>query len=702
MIVIYYLNLPVWLGEHTILGGFMKRALFYLSVFLILVISSPLPEAQARRREASVDRNELVDLYKKTDTQIQTLKSLAKTDPKIDQLAHLGAVYYWKMLHTIDLFDLWLTTRDKNDRATAFKFFSRMAADLSDFSVDTHKLLVLQRIFLANQKAKNTVLLMEQNANAIVHLLKGYDVDYRYSPNNKIYLPANTPKTLKLNDQVNRLLTGIDKLRALVKNVPQAAVGLRAIRIYTLQAYHAKILLDLWGRLKNEKENAFKFLGPAVLEATGTFDRVYISFGLWASKLKNEDLKTTGNDLEDSIYQINSVLRPYEAIYAKKDAKAATIVKNRNVARKAKGILSEGEYSYSKGYLAEAKKHYYSAHTHYKAAILQFKKAITLRPGYGRAFYYLALSHWAVGNQKRAIATLNEFLEKTPKKTLNAQDRSYIDQAIEKRKTLLATTPSAILTTVVKNLRQSAVNMAKRKRTDLSIKIEQEVMTIAAEVLGPQNVEMARSLVNLGMYHYRARQDDAAAKSMKDGIRTYEDVLDKRDPELSVAYVTAAILFSRLGQQKTMLKYYEKSLVAHQNLVSDLSLSQKKQFRQSIIKRGTGKDYFDSVNALVDVYLKAQDHKKTIRVLEHAGSYGESFLDENQYFYLRDILADGYSKIGQFEKTEVLLIDMLNRATKNRAFDHIEKISQKLQTMYVKTGLSQDEASAMVKRLRQK
>lgn len=116
---------------------------------------------------------------------------------------------------------------------------------------------------------------------------------------------------------------------------------------------------------------------------------------------------------------INRVLSPYEDAYAKTDKEVMDAITARDNNIRAGSLEAEGVYEYSR--------------KAYKEAVSLLEEAIELRPTYGSAHYYLALSYVSLGRPQTAINLLNTYFDlMTPHvETASDQDVYYLTKCIE-------------------------------------------------------------------------------------------------------------------------------------------------------------------------------------------------------------------------------------------------------------------------------
>jgi tetratricopeptide (TPR) repeat protein len=134
---------------------------------------------------------------------------------------------------------------------------------------------------------------------------------------------------------------------------------------------------------------------------------------------EKEKLKTIGKAIDQIMNDIHAFLFPFEDAYVKtdKDALAARTERDNNLESNA--YEARGVYEYSRG--------------RYQNAVSDLERASKLRPTYGSANYYLALSYIQLGNTEKTVELLDSYLNLvTPLvESMTHQDLYYVTKCFD-------------------------------------------------------------------------------------------------------------------------------------------------------------------------------------------------------------------------------------------------------------------------------
>jgi len=227
--------------------------------------------------------------------------------------------------------------------------------------------------------------------------------------------------TSELTKQQILLLGPLNDLVDLASTNKDAEDMFREIEIYILQFNHSQSLMRLWMGMKTnrDRETVYATFGNSVFECVSSYYTANYNLNYLIIESENDQLVSIGSKIEKTMTDINRVLTPYEDEYAKTDKEAMDAITARDNNLKASSLEAEGVYKYSR--------------KAYKEAVSLLEEAIKLRPTYGSAHYYLALTYINLERRQTAINLLNTYLDQmTPLvETASDQDVYYLSKCIE-------------------------------------------------------------------------------------------------------------------------------------------------------------------------------------------------------------------------------------------------------------------------------
>lgn len=393
------------------------------TVFFVVLIFALTCFPQEDIQEGIKDARTLSASVAELSDNINKLKKLAKEDQDAQDADAALSPFVWRLNIVLDFYDLWLGMKNKDDRAVVYAYLNqasfqfvkrcdRMRATLQDML----KTIKYQDVY---DIVRVVDLIVFEMRSLMFYYSKDNDEVHQIITD--VMARTGNKDTSEFTTHQIFLIKPLNDLVQLASTDEEAERMFREIEIYILQFNSTQSLLRLWMVMKNnrDRDEVYATFGNVVFECVSSYHTANYNLNYLIIESENEQLISIGNKIEKTMTDINRVLTPYEDEYAKtdKDVKDAITARDNNL--KASSLEAEGVYKYSR--------------KDYKDAVSLLEEAIKLRPTYGSAHYYLALSHINLERRQTAINLLNTYLDRmTPLvETATEQDVYYLSKCIE-------------------------------------------------------------------------------------------------------------------------------------------------------------------------------------------------------------------------------------------------------------------------------
>ncbi len=393
------------------------------TVFFVLLICVLTCFPQEDIQEGLKDARTLSASAAELEANIVKLKKLIPDDPDAQRADEALGPFVWRLNIVLDFYDLWLGTRNKDDRSAVFAHLNQASFQFVKRCDRMRETLQGMLKTIKYQDVYDIVRVIELIVFELRSLMFYYskDNDEVHQIITDVIARSGNEDTSELTKHQIFLMGPLDDLVQLASTDLEAERMFREIEIYFLQFNHAQSLMRLWMGMKNSRDRdmVYSTLGKVIFECVSSYYPSNYNLNYLIMESENARLISTGNKIEKTMTAINRVLTPYEDEYAKTDKEIMDAIIARDNNLKAGSLEAEGVYKFSR--------------KAYKDAVSLLEEAIKLRPTYGRAHYYLALSFLNMERRQTAINLLNTYLDLMSPlvETAKEEDVFYLSKCIE-------------------------------------------------------------------------------------------------------------------------------------------------------------------------------------------------------------------------------------------------------------------------------